>query len=102
MTLRAFKFYYAPHSNHAELDLDEYIVFSFSKQMASYLYLAAFSNDVDRLGWTGEEWERYEANGHPRELEDVLAAGKEGLGIYDLDKGWRVVSVAEMEEMAEE
>ena len=41
--------------------------------------------------WSGKEWSDYSAKGNQAQLDVVLGAGVEGLGLYDLVNGWSVV-----------
>lgn len=45
--------------------------------------------------WRGTEWSDYRAMGSQAQLDMVLGAGVEGLGLYDFENGWTVVPLSD-------
>lgn len=96
MQTQGYAFFFLNKPGQSENDLEEYLVFAYKEDRAKLISLAAFCADLDRFGWTGEEWERFEASERPGQLEAAVTSGKEGIGIYDAETGWRIITVQEM------
>ena len=45
--------------------------------------------------WRGTEWSDYRAMGNQAQLDRVLDAGVEGLGLYDIENGWSIVPLSD-------
>jgi hypothetical protein len=43
------------------------------------------------IGWTGDEWDRWEETGTDQQMDEAVAGLQEGLGLYDTKTGWRMV-----------
>jgi hypothetical protein len=43
------------------------------------------------IGWTGDEWDRWEETGTDEQMDAAIASLEEGLGLYDTKTGWRIV-----------
>jgi hypothetical protein len=70
---------------------DELVIFARTGKRALAINLN-FITILDKLPdrWSGREWSNYRAHGDPAQLEAVLGTGVEGLGLYDIKRGWTV------------
>jgi hypothetical protein len=92
--LNFYKFVF--RSSDTPDDEDEHIIFAASLREANEIHINALAHDPERFGWTGEELERFEANGHQWELDEVLAGDVQGLGVYSYGSGWRIITIEQL------
>lgn len=78
----------------------EFVIFARDQIRANDIYLAALCVDLNKFDWSNEEFEKFERFGVPPQLWEALERRKEGLGVFDVGSGWRIITLQELYDSA--
>lgn len=75
-----------------------FVIFAHDALRANDVYLAAIDANLTSLGWTNEEFERFESQGVPPQLWEALERDIQGLGLFDSRNGWRIITIEQLQD----
>ena len=78
----------------------EFVIFASNELRANDVYLAAISIDLQKFDWTNEEFEKFQSFGEPQQLQEALMLNEEGLGVFNVGSGWRIITLQELYDSA--
>ena len=77
---------------------EEFVIFASSKSRANEIFHRFLQFDLTPLGWRGDEWNRHVKFGNAVNLNEIMTGDTEGLGLFDDEHGWMVVTPSLLDE----